>query len=171
MPNFKNFTKQQWIEKFQNDDIEAIEHDILRESVNKNIIVKPVEDLKLLINGAMYYWEYNNMLFYLYVDKPHPNRVNFKFTNSENMINRTGVLQGKPATSIFSGAILAIKKYLDENEKVEFITLSADLDDKQRCRLYLRAAPYIEKITKYTYKDFIDDDELRVFIFRKESIK
>ena len=142
------------------------------EGINRNLIIRP-SNFKMKYNNtyvtADYEWTVGKHDYFLFSDETGPKMYEFKFTNYDGKINRTGELKGIPATSVFSGAILAIKEFLYNHECVRF-SIDADSNDSRRVRLYSEGSKYIEKEVGFTYKSEITDDpDFVKFCFIKES--
>lgn len=143
------------------------------EGINRNLIIRP-SNFKMKYNNTLikadYEWTVGNHDYFLFFDIRSPNRCKFKFTNYDGAINRTGKLEGVPATSVFSGAILAIKEFLENHKEMIMFSIESNSNDRGRVSLYRQGSKYIAKETGFTYKGEIDDDpEFVQFCFIKEQ--
>lgn len=145
----------------------STENDLLEEGLNRNIIVK-----KSGYKGADYEWEANGLMFYLhaaFVDGD-PTKIQFKFVDEFTNIKKTDRLN-KSATSVFSGAIIAIKKYLDEHQEVDGFLIVADNDEPNRNSLYARATSQVAKFTGFEYTGHDLEDNKTLYFFEKDHLR
>ena len=149
---------------------EAIEID---EGVDRKVIIQPSNFIAELpgigSQKAEYEWTCWNHSFYLFAFG-RPQYYEFKFITHDLRIDSTRRFQGKPATSVFSGAILAIKEFLSHHPDNVYFSIDADTKDKNRVRMYRKGTKYISPGTGYSSLGEIDDDPDYVkFVFKKES--
>ena len=135
------------------------------EGLNKDIIIQPSNFKMKFFDTfvtADYEWKVGNHDFFLFSNQIGPTSYEFKFTNYDGEINTTRKLN-VPATSVFSGAILAIKKFL-ENRTVEYFRIEADKKDKSRVSLYRKGIPVLADQTNSKFLDEeIDEDFVRFY--------
>ena len=165
---FKNYLHE-FVQEMNEFELNAIKMD---EGIDRSVIIQPSDFVAELpgigSRKAEYEWTCDGHSFYLFA-LGRSDYYEFKFITHDLRIDTTKRLNGKPATSVFSGAILAIKEFLSHHSDNKYFSIDADTNDKNRVRLYRAGTKYIAKETGYAYLGEIEDDPKYIkFIFKKE---
>ena len=176
MSKFTKYISDQELKDYNHNLLSSIKID---EGINRNIIIKQsdfIANIPVLgSRKADYEWTVGNIIspffiYYLFSNEKTPNYYEFKFVTHDLKITKTGDLKGKPATSIFSGAILAIKEFLDNHKTTLYFSIDASTHEFNRISLYKTGSKILAKETGFKYLGEITDDPSFVkFVFKKEE--
>ena len=135
------------------------------EIFNRNMIIK---SSNYIINNlkAEYEWIFGDHIFYLFAREEEKNVYSFLFTDHELKMNRTKRLEGQSASSVLSGAILAIKEFLSKHPNAIAFSYEVDKIDHLRRRLYTRGIPLIEKECNAKFLEEEESENYVRFIFK-----
>lgn len=162
-------------EQDKKDYYDNIENSIiLDEALNRNIIIRSSSfytEFRGFIEYAEYEWDVDNKTYYLFVNKTSETSYSFKFTNSKLEVHSTKQLN-KPATSVFSGAILAIKEFLENHKNVIYFSIDAIKNELNRVSLYKTGSKLLAKETGFEYLgELTDDPNFIKYVFKSKENK
>ena len=150
------------------DYIKQLEDEAIKldEGFNRDIIIQPSKFTIIKMDHvftADYEWIVGNKMFYLFSNKVGENVYEFKFTDEHLNIDRTGEFK-KAATSVFSGAILAIKEFLSVHFKTKFFIIDVNSEDLKRISIYRRGLELIARECNAEFKEEEKSDDKENYI-------
>ena len=173
MTKFKSFVDSNgWVSEFE------LTIDIplrIDEGINRKIIIHPTEFVGVIpgvgTKKAEYEWYCGDDKFYLFAFKSNEESTiwDFKFVNQDLRVDRTGELKGKSASSALSGAILAIKEFLDNHPNYLWFSISCNKNDEGRMSIYSFGTKYIARECNVEFMGTMDSDDNKFvkFVFKK----